>query len=158
MSNNADGAVRLFRLAEIYLNFAESAYQVLGPDGTIDVAGTPASARDAVNFIRARAGMPPLPSGMSKEEFELRYRNERRVELAFEEHRYFDVRRWKILDETDSCVSGMRITENGSGYDYERISFPRSSYRDKYYLYPLNLDDVNKMLEHAGTDWQNPGW
>ena len=158
VSNNADGAVRLFRLAEIYLNFAESAYQVLGPDGTVNVAGTQASARDAVNFIRRRAGMPDLPEGMSKEEFELRYRNERRVELAFEEHRYFDVRRWKILDETDSCVSGMRITENGSGYDYERISFPRSSYRDKYYLYPLNLDDVNKMLEHTGTDWQNPGW
>ena len=158
VSNNADGAIRLFRLAEIYLNFAEAAYQVKGPDGTVDVAGTQASARDAVNFIRARAGMPPLPAGMSKDEFELRYRNERRVELAFEEHRFFDVRRWKVLDETDKCVSGMRITKKDGGYEYERIGFPRSNWRDKYYVYPLDPDEVNKMQDFTGADWQNPGW
>lgn len=158
VSNNADGAVRLFRLAEIYLNFAESAYQVKGPDGLVDVAGTQASALDAVNAIRARAGMPALPKGMSTEEFELRYRNERRVELAFEEHRFFDVRRWKILDKTDDCVSGMKITKNNDEYVYERISFPRLNWQDKYYYYPLDQDEVNKMSVLTGDDWQNPGW
>ena len=63
------------------------------------------TAREAVNKVRERVGMPALPEGLTKDQFEIRYRNERRVELAFEGHRYFDVRRWKILSETDGFVT-----------------------------------------------------
>ena len=96
--------MRIFRLAELYLNFAEAAYQAVGPDGQVasKVGAEALSARDAVNKIRVRAGIPALSSGMSKDSFEKRYRNERRVELAFEEHRFFDVRRWKILHTIES--------------------------------------------------------
>jgi predicted heme/steroid binding protein len=157
--NSADGAVRLFRLAEIYLNFAESAYQSNVPDAVIDCGnGISMSARDAVGAIRTRAGMPPFPVNMPREDFEKKYRNERRVELAFEEHRYFDVRRWKILEQTERYVTGMRITQNGAGFDYERIGFSRGSWIEKYYLYPLSQEEVNKMQDQTGTDWQNPGW
>lgn len=158
-SSNADGAVRLFRLAELYLNFAEAAYQAAGPDAVIAHADLNWSARDAVNAIRARADMPPLPRGLSVEAFEKRYRNERRVELAFEEHRYFDVRRWKILHQTDRVVTGMRIEPDGDGKQYTRFKFRnRGSSGDKFLLYPIDQSEVNKMFELTGENWQNPGW
>jgi hypothetical protein len=157
--NPADGATRLFRLAEIYLNFAESACLSAGPDVKIDMGGgLSMSARDAVNAIRYRAGMPDFPAGMSAADFEKKYRNERRVELAYEEHRYFDVRRWKILPETEHYLTGMRIIDNGGTLSYTRISFERLSYADKYYFYPIDQTEVNKMQDYTDTDWQNAGW
>jgi len=157
-NNNADGAIRLFRLAELYLNFAESAYQSDGPDGVVSAGGLNMSARDAVNAVRARVNMPSLPAGLSKEAFEKRYRNERRVELAFEEHRFFDVRRWKILDQTDKAVTGMRITRSGSVWSYERFKMSRNAWSDKYLMYPLDRTEVEKMSNQTGVNWQNPGW
>ncbi len=159
--NDADGEIRMFRLAEMYLNFAEASYQATGnPDAAIDIGnGISMSARDAVNAIRRRVNMPDLPAGLSKEEFEKRYRNERRVELAFEGHRYFDVRRWKIMESVERYVTGMRITRTGDdSFSYERIGFARASYRDKLYLYPIPQGEINKMQSHTGTNWQNPGW
>ncbi|MDR1155877.1 MAG: RagB/SusD family nutrient uptake outer membrane protein [Bacteroidales bacterium] len=157
--NSADGAVRLFRLAELYLNFAESTYRSDGPDAVIDMGnGMSMSARDAVNAVRARVGMPEFPAGMSKEAFEKKYRNERRVELAFEEHRYFDVRRWKILPETERYLTGMNITPSGASFNYARIGFERGSWANQYYLYAVPQSEVNKMQEHTGTNWQNEGW
>lgn len=159
-NNNADGAICVFRLAELYLNFAESAYQSDGPDVEITLgSGITMSARDAVNSIRQRAGMPNLPSGMSKTDFEKRYQNERRVEFAFESQRFFDVRRWKILSQTDKFVTGMKITANGSSFTYTRFRFPeRNDYTDKWLLYPLDQSEVNKMNGFTGVNWQNQGW
>jgi hypothetical protein len=157
--NNADGEVRKFRLAELYLNFAESAYQSDGPDVKIDMGnGLSMSACDAVNAIRNRAGMPPFPANMTKESFEKKYRNERRVELAFEDSRYFDVRRWKILEQSERYVTGMRITRNGNSYTYQRFSFERASGSEKYYFYPIDPGEANKMQDYTGISWQNPGW
>lgn len=158
--NNADGEIRMFRLAEMYLNFAEAAYQSTGnPDTQINIGnGFSMSARDAINTIRRRVGMPDLPSGLSKDEFEKRYRNERRVELAYEGHRYYDVRRWKIMEDCEHYVTGMRITENAGSFTYQRISFERESYKEKLYFYPIPQGEINKMQSQTGTNWQNPGW
>ncbi|WP_457270889.1 RagB/SusD family nutrient uptake outer membrane protein [Pedobacter sp. UYEF25] len=157
LSNNADGAIRLFRLAELYLNFAESAYQSAGVD--VVVASVSMSARDAVNAVRARAGMPVFPAGMAKDAFEKKYRNERRIELAFEEHRFFDVRRWKILDKTDNFVTGMRITKSGSTLTYNRFKFAdRNCSSTKWLMYPIDQGEVDKVIGFSGTNWQNPGW
>lgn len=159
--NDADGEIRMFRLAEMYLNFAEAAYQSTGnPDAAINIGnGMSMSARDAVNAIRRRVNMPDLPAGLSKEEFEKRYRNERRVELAYEGHRYFDVRRWGVMEDVERYVSGMRITRVGDdSFTYERIGFQRESYKEKLYLYPIPQGEINKMQSHTGTNWQNPGW
>lgn len=159
--NNADGEMRMFRLAEMYLNFAEAAYQSTGnPDTPIDIGnGMSMSARDAVNAIRRRVNMPEIPAGLSKDEFEKRYRNERRIELAFEGHRYFDLRRWKTMEESEHYVTGMKITKEGDGsFIYQRISFERDSYKEKLYLYPIPQSEIDKMFNHTGTNWQNPGW
>jgi hypothetical protein len=157
---NADGYMRIFRLAELYLNFAEAACQSAGPDAPVasTVGGDALSARDAVNAVRKRADMPGFPLGMTKEAFEKKYRNERRVELAFEEHRFFDVRRWKILSQTDGFVTGMRIT-NSSPLKYERIKLAdRGTNADKYLILPLDVSEVTKMEILTGENWQNPGW
>ncbi|MCL6103514.1 MAG: RagB/SusD family nutrient uptake outer membrane protein [Bacteroidetes bacterium] len=159
LNNSADGAVRLFRLAELYLNFAESAYQSVGPDVAVTSTGFSMSARDAVNAVRARAGMPPFAASMTKDAFEKKYRNERRIELAFEEHRFFDVRRWKILDQTDKFVTGMRITQSGSTLTYNRFKFiDRNCSSTKWLIYPIDQAEVDKVIGLSGADWQNPGW
>lgn len=152
-NGNKDGYLRQFRLSELFLNFAESAYMAYGPDTPVDGM----TAREALNTVRARVGLPEvLETG---EEFLLRLKNERRVEFAFEEHRFFDVRRWSDPDDdlsaTDRRVTGMRIDEHGN---YQRIYFDRNCYENKYLKYPLPLDEVRKMLEITGDDWQNTGW
>ncbi len=162
VSVDADGLMKIFRLGELYLNFAEAAYQSVGPDVAVEAKASGASAlsaREALNRIRARVDMPPLPSGLSKENFEIRYRNERQVELAFEEHRFFDVRRWKILNETDKFVTGMRITKTGDGYTYSRFKLQdRNTNSDKYLLQPISQSEATKMQSYTGQNWQNPGW
>ncbi len=159
LNNNADGFTRIFRLAELYLNFAEAAYQFYGPDAQVDIGSGSLSAREAVNRVRARAGMPGLPAGLSKEAFEARYRNERKIEFAFEEHRFFDVRRWNILSQTDEKLTGMRIQNEDGSLTYQRFSLPsRNSASTRFLRYPLDQTEVNKIFELTGQDWQNPGW
>jgi hypothetical protein len=160
---DGDGYMKIFRLGELYLNFAEAAYQAYGAEVPVTSAvlgGNALSAREAVNTVRARAAMPDLPVGLSKSDFEKRYRNERRVELAFEEHRFFDVRRWKILHETDAFVTAMRITKDASDtFVYRRVKLAdRGTQADKYLMYPIRQDDATKMEAFTGTPWQNPGW
>ncbi|WP_215234045.1 RagB/SusD family nutrient uptake outer membrane protein [Dyadobacter linearis] len=158
-NNDADGAIRLFRLAELYLNFAEAANQSVGPEAAVNVGTQSMSARQAVNVVRTRAGMPGFPAGLTKDAFDKKYRNERRVELAFEEHRFFDVRRWKILAETDRFVTGMRITRSGTNLVYRRFKFTnRNAFSDKYLMYPIDQQEVDKIIGLSGVDWQNPGW
>jgi len=157
--SNYDGYNRIFRLAELYMNFAEAAYEAGDPDTKVNIGGGMSlSARDAVDAIRERAGMPDLPSGLSKSDFEKRYRNERRIEFAFEGKRYFDARRWKTLDNF-KVITGMDIKMNGNTPVYKRFNFDdRVTTTDKYLLYPLERSEVTKMFNFTGQDWQNPGW
>ncbi|MDE6193062.1 MAG: RagB/SusD family nutrient uptake outer membrane protein, partial [Muribaculaceae bacterium] len=83
----------LFRLGQVYLDYAEAILNYCG-DGYTVPDGFTMSAADAINLVRKRAGQPNLPTGLSYDEFVKRYENERFVELAFEGHRAFDVRRW----------------------------------------------------------------
>ncbi len=159
---DGDGLMKIFRLSELYMNFAEAAYNAGGADVAVasKAVGVGAlSAREAINIVRERVEMPPLPVGLSKEEFQVRYRNERQVEFAFEEHRFFDVRRWKILNETDKFVTGMKITKEGDSYIYNRIKLQeRGTNTDKYLMFPISLGEVSKIEALTGDDWQNPGW
>ena len=145
-----------FRLAEMILNFAEAAAE----------ADKLEEARIAANEVRARAGMPDLPAGLPKAALISRIRNERRVELAFEEQRYFDVRRWSLptgdLSNTDRWVTAMEITRNGDGsYTYKRRPVrdgERKNYNNKFLMVPLPLAEANRLRQITGEVWQNPGW
>lgn len=146
---------KVMRLGEVYLNLAEAAAE----------AGYLQDAYDAVNAIRGRVDMPPLPVGLSKDELILRIRNERRVELAFEAHRFFDVRRWlkpsDNLEKTDRWITAAHITRNANGsYTYARgpVSKERLCYQNKFLKFPIPLNEVNIMYALTGDNWQNPGW
>lgn len=152
-NGNNDGWMRTMRLAELYLNYAEAANEA--------ASGTaPNEAVDAVNAVRDRVGMPKIPYGLSKDEFRTRVRNERRVELAYEGHRFYDVRRWKILDKTDRVVTGMKVTKQADGTPtYERfVVSHRNAYSDKWLRLPVPGEEVARLLTQTGENFQNPGW
>lgn len=148
---NLDGYFKEFRLGELYLNYAEAANEAAtGKEA-------PQAAVDAVNKVRARVDMPALPAGMTRDAFRLRLRNERRVEFAFEEQRFFDVRRWKILGNTDRVVTGMQANTDGSCVRFV-VDNNRKAYTDRYLLYPIPGDEAIRLQNTAGKNCQNPGW
>lgn len=153
----------LMRYAEVLLNFAEAANEAFGPDvaPTVNGLSTTMTARTAINMIRARAGvnMPPIPAGLTKLQMKTRIRNERRVELAFEEFRFFDVRRWKIAEQTENePLMGMRVVQTGSTFSYQPFKVENRVFdgtNNKMYLYPIPFQEIAKS---NGGLIQNPGW
>lgn len=147
---------KLFRLGEVILNFAEAAVE----------SGHLEEATAAVNEIRARVGMPSIPDNLSKDELRLRVRQERRVELAMEEDRYFSVRRWcqpdGDLSKTDKWITAMEITRNTDGtYSYQRRlvrETERACYTNKFLWVPVPQAEADRLRAITGKNWQNPGW
>ena len=139
-----------FRLAEIYLNYAEAENEAAASPG--------GDVYDAVNIIRRRASMPDLPANLTKEQMRERIRRERRVELAIEEHRFWDVRRWKILDKTDKLVTGMEAIKNGDGsFTYKRfVTERRNAWQEKYLLFPIPIGEAAIIPDFDAH--QNQGW
>ena len=168
----ADGQMRMMRLAELYLNFAEAANEAYGPTYVVSsgVSGsTDMSAVDAVNAVRARADMCNVRSEYTTDPdtFRARIRNERRVEFAFEPVYYYDIRRWKTLTDgpteqfSEAIVTGMRATKNEDDGSFKYTRFvvsERLCNQEKYLLSPLPTSEVNKMYGLTGTNWQNPGY
>lgn len=142
-----------FRLGEFYLNYAEAVFNYLGSADATDAVFT-MSPVEAVNKVRNREDvkMPDFPSGMSADEFIQKYRRERMVELAFEGHRFWDVRRWKDGDSQKNIVE-MQITKNGDNYTYKRVTKSRY-WNDKMYLFPIPDSEMRKNPNLT----QNPGW
>lgn len=143
------------RLAEIYLNYAEAKY----------FCGDEVTARQYVNFVRERArNMAEDPTNMLPDVTESgdallkKIQQERKVELAFEEHRYFDVRRWKIAEDTQvGQFHGIKITKKADGtktYTISNVGNPRKFISPNHYLAPIpNYERrKNSALE------QNPGY
>ena len=142
--------VMLFRYAEVLLNFAEAQNEYAGPGQDV---------YNAVQAIRERAGLNPfqLPAGLTKEAMRELIRNERRVELAFEEHRFWDIRRWKIAEQVmNSPLHGMRIDVSSSGArTYTLTQILAAKFRaPAMYLFPVRYDEVAKNPQMK----QNPGW
>lgn len=141
-----------FRYAEILLNYAEASIEL----------GEEDDARNAINQIRRRAGMPEITD--TGDELLERYRNERRVELAFEEHRYFDIRRWMTApDEVDENAQGIELhaerNEDDPYYDYdytdvEIIDVQDRGWNDRAYFLPINRDEMDRNEELI----QNPNY
>lgn len=147
----------LFRLGEIYLNYAEAMNEAYGPDQ--DPQGFGLTAIQAVNKVRDRATvkMPLLQTGQwNTATLRTKIRNERRVELAFEEHRYWDVRRWELgVTLFNSPVYGVKITRtNATTFKYERMEVEGRVFQPKMYWYPV--PQTEKMKSPALT--QTPGW
>lgn len=143
----------LFRYAEILLNYAEAMVNAFADPAYTD-AQFPISALEAVNMVRARAdvNMPPL-SNLSAADFMKRLKNERRVELAFEGHRFWDMRRWKDLDD-NSTIYGVKVLKTTDGFEYTRFVHSTRVMDDKMYFYPISNTELYKNSNLK----QNLGW
>ena len=136
--NKQDQPWRYIRYTEVLLNYAEAAMEL----------GLEAEAKTYINMIRKRAFMPDITeSGTALKE---RYRNERRIELAFEDHRYFDVRRWMIAPDAYADAEGISIRHklDASGNVVESTYTPvvvqDREWKPSFYLFPIKLDEMNR--------------
>lgn len=141
----------IIRLGEIYLNYAEAMNEAYGPDAK-GIYGK--SAREAVNEVRGRVGMPDVVAD-SKEEMREKIRHERRVELAFEDHRFWDVRRWMTApDDLNAPLKGVKVTRlSYNSFQYQSVEVESRSFKRSMYFYPIPQNELNI------TGWpQNPLW
>ena len=132
-----------FRMSEIYLNYAEA----------INEAEGPAKAYEYVNRIRNRVGLPNLPLNLTQSQMRTAIHHERRIELAFETHRYFDVRRWKIAEDTDNRpIHSMNIMAGEHLQDdifYHRIVCEERTFdKAKNYFFPIPFAEISLSLIH----------
>lgn len=158
MCNGASGELYrpwvVMRYAEVLLNAAEATNEYYGPTSEI---------YDWLKMIRSRAGITPganglygLKAGMTKDEMREAIWHERRVELAFEEHRYWDVRRWKIAPQTENAEThGMEITRAANGsFSYRVIVIRKHVFTNAMYFWPIPQSERTK----SPSLQQNPGY
>lgn len=142
-----------FRLGEIYLNFIEAVLecQIRGHELPVNYFS---DAMDLWTDLRNRAGLVPIteayPGSTNEQLLEL-VRKERRVELAFENHRYFDTRTWMIATDTDGgAMQGMNVsaiaegTTNTPDAFWERSVFEIRVFERKHYLYPFSQRELDR--------------
>lgn len=139
-----------FRFAEVLLNYAEAKNEFSGPSEDIFVA---------IDSIRKRAGLSPyaISRNISQDSLRTIIRNERHKEMAFEEQRYWDIRRWKIAGAVYNShpLHGMDITKTADGYIYNIAPVLVTSFDEsKGYFYPI---PYNEMVSNVNMR-QNPGW
>lgn len=142
----------LFRYAEVLLNYAEAMIHVNGNCDYKDATYT-MSVREALNAVRKRAGIPEV-AACSQDEFLMRVKHERRVEMAFEGQRFWDLRRWKNLDETKN-IYAVRITHHDGVLSYEKTLLSERSVSNKLYFYPIanvELFKNKKLVQNSGWD------
>ena len=150
-TDDARGSLYL-RLGQIYLDYAEALNESNPADADI---------LKYLNFIRERAGVAqygagvnPLAVPANQAEMRAAIRAERRVELAFENIRYFETRRWKIAEQTDAgAFYGMDRTKNGTAF-YTKTLLETRTFRKRDYLFPVPANEVlkNPLIK------QNTGW
>jgi len=139
----------IWRYGEILLNYAEAKNEASGPDQSI---------YDAINKLRTRGGLPNLPTGLSQAELRERIRRERRVELAFEGKRLFDLQRWRIAETVFSQpLRAMKITIVGGKPVYQKINAGGGKInfdKSKNYLFPIPASVIAQNPKIT----QNPGY
>ncbi len=162
---NSFASWKEIRYAEVLLIYAEASNEDKGPSQKV---------YDAINTVRNRAGLPNLIDGFTKEQMRMAIRQERKVELAFENHRWFDLIRWKIAKEVlDGFVpKGVKITRKSNApsnldtpqlFDSKYLTFDTSYivsgrtsvFPDSYYLMPIPQSELDK---NSNLKPQNPGY
>ena len=136
-----------FRLAEFYLNYAECLLNLS------DKSGFTMTAAQAINTVRKRAGLADLSDAEATIDA---CKHERFVELAFEGHRFFDVRRWKEGDKYFKTIYGLEITKNADDtFNETPKTVQTRQWNDKMYLFPIPQSEI---LKSGNVLTQNPGW
>lgn len=147
----------VFRYAEILLNYAEAMNEAYGPDVNNNFSMT---AREAVNAVRGRADVGMFPVEVvtgDKTAMRAAIKHERRIEFAFEDHRYWDLRRWddaKII--LNQSVTGVKVTDNGGVFtNIIFVVAPRVFDAPRMNLFPFPQSEIVKT---KGVLEQNIGY
>ena len=151
-SNHSGTAKRLWRIftySEILLSYAEALNEA-------DYAGNKALVCNLLDQIRHRGGIIGNVANRADLNSQTAMRNfihkERTIELAFEEHRWWDVRRWNVAGEAlGRDIYGIDVAADGT---ITRKVAQQRKWQDKFYLYPIPEAEVWKI----GQDFQNEGW
>ncbi|WP_207535381.1 RagB/SusD family nutrient uptake outer membrane protein [Desertivirga arenae] len=140
-----------YRYAEVLLNYAEALNEAEGPVGN-DV-------KEKVDMVRVRAGLPVLPDNLTQSQMRDKIRNERAVEFAFEDMRWWDILRWKKGPEiVAQPTKGMKIEKKANGtFTYSVFELPAFNkvFEDRMHIYPVPQAEINKS---AGKLIQTEGW
>lgn len=144
-----------YRYGEVLLNYAEAVNEAYGPSST--PAGFPMSAKQALQMVRNRAGASlPAVTASTVDSFRDAVKHERRVELAFEDHRYWDLLRWKdAMTVLNQPVNGVKITRSGDVYTYTVRKVADRTFNERNYYLPFLRSEIENS---AGTLEQNPGY
>ena len=138
------------RLAEVYLNRAEANYR-LGKEG---------DALNDINAVRGRAGVNlPAKIGLTGTAVFDAIRKERKIELAYENHLYWDMRRWKLAHTAynNYRVHGLKITPAGNGYSYEYVDcdLQDRKFLQKTYVMPIPSSEIsNNSAIQQYDEWK----
>lgn len=141
----------IFRYAEILLDFAEAQNEATGPTPEVYAA---------LNKLRKRAGITvALQESLTKDQMRELIRNERYIELCFEHHRYWDLRRWKQAETrlNNRNYTGVVITKENNGlfsYEYEPVEAVPLVFSERMYFMPIPQSEISKNSKLI----QNPGW
>ena len=142
----------VYRYAEALLTYAEAMNEYQGnPTSTGEFS---LSAIDALNMVRANAGMPDVTAS-SQSDFREAVRREWRVEFAFEDHRFWDVRRWDIGQATQGQIDGVEITRTGGKNEYKRMTVETRTWSARQNLFPI---PQSELFCNPNLNPQNTGW
>lgn len=143
----------VYRYAEALLTYAEAMNEYLG-DPTTTEGEFSISALEALNMVRANAGMPDV-TVTSQSDFREAVRREWRVEFAFEDHRFWDVRRWNIGQATQGQIDGVEITRSGGKSEYKRMTVETRTWSARQNLFPI---PQSELFCNPNLNPQNTGW
>lgn len=144
-----------YRYAEILLNYAEAMNEAFGPNNVPD--GYVMSAKEALQKVRDRASVSlPAINSSSIETFRNAVKHERQIEFAFEDHRYWDLLRWKdAMTVLNKPVQGVKISKSGDKYFYTVVDVASRKFYERNYFLPLLHSEIEKS---NGTLSQNPNY
>ena len=145
----------VFRYGEILLNYAEAMNMAFGPDAT--PAGYTKSARQALNEVRASASTHlPAVTVTVPADFHAAVKHERRIELAFEGHRYWDLLRWKDAETVlNRPVHGVTVEKIAPNYVYTEVEVADRVFGERHYFWPFSRAEI---VNSKGTMSQNKGY
>ncbi len=137
----------IMRLSELYMIYSEALNETLSaPDNRV---------LEKINTIRNRSGMPGIPAGLSKDLMRKKIQDEWAIEFAFEEYRFFDLKRWKMGEAFKGPIYDLHIKKfNNNTYTYTKYKYEDRVFFDWYYLHPFPPSEVK--LQYGLI--QNPGW
>lgn len=144
-----------YRYAEVLLNYAEAMNEAYGP--SVTPAGFPMSAKQALQAVRDRASsnLPAVEAG-TVDSFRAAVKHERQVELAFEDHRYWDLIRWNdAMTVLNKPVQGVKVARSGSGYKYTVADVADRVFNVRNNYLPFMRSEIENS---GGTLEQNPGY